>query len=68
MSTIETATAPAPAVEGLDSQAFLRQLTYARATSVGDTKENLTFVLPDGTEMQAVRVNKSATGLVVELG
>ncbi len=67
-STIETATAADPAVEGLDSKAFLRQLTYARATSVGEAKENLTFRLPDGTEVQAVRVDKSPTGLVVELG
>lgn len=55
-------------VGALDCQTFLRQLTYARATSVGAAKEGLTFVAADGSVLHAMNVSKSPTGLVVELG
>ena len=71
----DTAPEPAPApaaaaapATGLDCQAFLRQLTFARATSVGAAKEGLTFVTPDGTVLHSQRIVKTPEGLVVELG
>jgi len=57
----------APA-DALDSQGFLRQLTFARATSTGAAKDSLTIVGPDGRVYSAVGVRKTPEGLVVELG
>ena len=57
----------APA-EALDSQGFLRQLTFARATSTGAAKDSITLVGPDGRVFSAVGVRKTPEGLVVDLG
>ncbi|QIK82257.1 DivIVA domain-containing protein [Sanguibacter sp. HDW7] len=57
----------APA-EALDSQGFLRQLTFARATSTGAAKDAITLVGPDGKVFSAVNVRKTPDGLVVDLG
>ena len=57
----------APA-EALDSQGFLRQLTFARATSTGAAKDSITLVSPDGRVFSAVSVRKTPEGLVVDLG
>ncbi|WP_102510616.1 DivIVA domain-containing protein [Sanguibacter massiliensis] len=57
----------APA-EALDSQGFLRQLTFARATSTGSAKDSITLVGPDGRVFSAVGVRKTPEGLVVDLG
>ncbi|MGP7959408.1 DivIVA domain-containing protein [Sanguibacter sp. A247] len=67
------APAPSPAAyvapaDALDSQGFLRQLTFARATSTGPAKDSITLVGPDGTVYSAVNVRKTAEGLVVDLG
>lgn len=57
----------APA-DALDSQGFLRQLTFARATSTGAAKDTITLVDPDGRVFSAVGVRKTPEGLVVDLG
>lgn len=57
----------APA-DALDSQGFLRQLTFARATSTGAAKDTITLVAPDGRVFSAVGVRKTPEGLVVDLG
>lgn len=63
----EQASYVAPA-EALDSQGFLRQLTFARATSTGAAKDSITLVGPDGRVFSAVGVRKTPEGLVVDLG
>lgn len=67
----EAPPAPAPYTapeEALDSQGFLRQLTFARATSTGSAKDSITLVGPDGAIYSAINVRKTAEGLVVDLG